>query len=137
MIPVILFILLDTTVSFHFCSMSDTSYALHLFFSFAFCSSHYLLSLYYIFEQFHGNSCFHTNVTYLESEMFPWKWISIIQYSSYESLLYQFVYVIVRGRTWTIEMEYDADFYMDGSGLELVHVSDVLDYLGKHWLLFK
>ena len=31
-------------------------------------------------------------------------------------------------------MEYNYDF--DGSGLELVHVSDVLDYLGKHCLFF-
>ena len=30
-------------------------------------------------------------------------------------------------------MENDSDLDVDGSGLELVHVSDVFDYLGKHF----
>ena len=30
------------------------------------------------------------------------------------------------------EMENNVDQYGEGSGLELVHVSNVLDYLGKH-----
>ena len=43
----------------------------------------------------------------------------------------QFSYGGVSGRTWTNEMENDSDLDVDGIGLELVHVSDVLDYLGK------
>ena len=36
----------------------------------------------------------------------------------------------LRGSTWSSEMESDSDYYVEGSGLELVHVSEVLDYLG-------
>ena len=45
--------------------------------------------------------------------------------------------VCLRGRTKCSEMESYSDLDDEGSGLELVHVSDVLDYLGEYTLLIQ